>query len=152
MSALKAGERVNMVCDSASVILTRKAGGKLVYYENPIEGTRLSYDNTTNILRAYGKSAHGSTPEYGANALVTNSLVSDGCKIEGEVHNSILARGVKVGRGAVVRNCVLMKNTVVGDNASLNAIITDKNVVIRDRKVLSGCEELPFYIKKDVSI
>ena len=69
MSALNAGERVNMVCDYASAILTRKAGGKLVYYENPVEGTRLSYDNTTNILQAYGKSAHGSTPKCGANAL-----------------------------------------------------------------------------------
>ncbi|MBR2321443.1 MAG: Sapep family Mn(2+)-dependent dipeptidase [Clostridia bacterium] len=69
MSALKAGERVNMVCDSATAILTRKAGGKLVHYENPIKGTRLSYDNTTNILRVDGKSAHGSTPELGANAL-----------------------------------------------------------------------------------
>jgi succinyl-diaminopimelate desuccinylase len=69
MSALNAGERVNMVCDSASAILTRKAGGKLVYYENPVDGTRLSYDNTTNVLRAYGKSAHGSTPSLGANAL-----------------------------------------------------------------------------------
>lgn len=69
MSQLNAGERVNMVCDSAMAILTRKAAENLVYYENPIKGTRLSYDNTTSILRAYGKSAHGSTPELGANAL-----------------------------------------------------------------------------------
>ncbi len=68
-TALQAGERVNMVCDSARAILTRKAAGKLVYYENPVAGTRLSYDNTTNILRCEGKSAHGSTPEKGANAL-----------------------------------------------------------------------------------
>ncbi len=68
-SALNAGERVNMVCDNATAVLTRKAAENLVYYENPVDGTRLSYDNTTNILRAYGKSAHGSTPEKGANAL-----------------------------------------------------------------------------------
>ncbi|MBQ8296100.1 MAG: Sapep family Mn(2+)-dependent dipeptidase [Clostridia bacterium] len=68
-TALKAGERANMVCDYAEAILTRKAGGKLVHYENPIAGTRFSYDNTTNILRVYGKSAHGSTPNKGANAL-----------------------------------------------------------------------------------
>ena len=102
--------------------------------------------------QVYTKIKDSVPTSYGANAVVTNSLVSDGCQIEGEVHNSILSRGVKVGRGAVVRNCVLMKNTIVGDNCSLNSIITDKNVVIRDRKVLSGCEELPFYIKKDVSI
>ena len=69
MSALNAGERANMVCDYAEATLTRKAGGKLVGYENPIAGTSFSYDNTTNILRVHGKSAHGSTPECGANAL-----------------------------------------------------------------------------------
>ena len=63
------GERANMVCDFASAILTRKAGAKLVGYENPVDGTTLSYDNTTNILRARGKSAHGSTPDKGANAF-----------------------------------------------------------------------------------
>ncbi len=66
---LYAGERVNMVCDEAVAFLTRKAAENLVYYENPVEGTRLSYDNTTNVLRVLGKSAHGSTPDKGANAL-----------------------------------------------------------------------------------
>ena len=69
MSALKAGMRANMVCDEAQAVLNRKAAEKLVGYENPIANTTLSYDNTTNILRAYGKSAHGSTPDKGANAL-----------------------------------------------------------------------------------
>ncbi len=68
-TALKAGERVNMVCDNAVAFLTRKGAENLVYYENPVEGTHLSYDNTTNILRVDGKSAHGSTPDKGANAL-----------------------------------------------------------------------------------
>lgn len=69
MSALKAGEAANMVCDCATAVLTRKAGNKLVGYQNDIAGTRFSYDNTTNILRVDGKSAHGSHPEEGANAL-----------------------------------------------------------------------------------
>lgn len=69
ITALKAGERANMVCDEAEAFLTRKAGNKLSHYENPIAGTRFSYDNTTNILRVHGKSAHGSTPDMGANAL-----------------------------------------------------------------------------------
>ncbi len=69
ITSLKAGQRVNMVCDNATAVLTRKAAGHLVHYENPVAGTRLSYDNTTNILRCDGKSAHGSTPNKGANAL-----------------------------------------------------------------------------------
>ena len=68
-TALQAGTRANMVCDFASAVITRKAAEALVGYENPIDGTSLSYDNTTNTLKAYGKSAHGSTPYRGANAL-----------------------------------------------------------------------------------
>ncbi len=69
MESLQAGERVNMVCDTATAVLTRKAAEKLIDYKNPVAGTTLTYDNTTNILRAEGKSAHGSTPQMGANAL-----------------------------------------------------------------------------------
>lgn len=68
-TAFKAGERVNMVCDLAQATLTKKAGAKLVGYRNEFVGTSFSYDNTTNILRVRGKSAHGSTPDKGANAI-----------------------------------------------------------------------------------
>ena len=69
VSALNAGERVNMVCDRAVLTLTRKAASALIGYQNQVDGTAFSYDNTTNILTVSGKSAHGSTPEKGANAL-----------------------------------------------------------------------------------
>ncbi len=68
-SALRAGERVNMVCDSAEATLYRKSAEGLVEYRVPLSGATLSYDNTTNILKASGKSAHGSTPHKGINAL-----------------------------------------------------------------------------------
>ena len=68
-TALTAGERANMVCDFSSAFITKQCAERLVGYQNPVTGTRLSYDNTTNELRVYGKSAHGSTPHRGANAL-----------------------------------------------------------------------------------
>lgn len=68
-SALNAGERVNMVCADANALLYRKPAEALVGYVNPVAGTTLSYDNTTNVLSTHGKSAHGSTPDKGANAL-----------------------------------------------------------------------------------
>ena len=68
------------------------------------------------------------------------------------VYNSIIFRGVTVGRGAVIKNCVLMQNTIIGANASMNCIITDKNVIIKDRRVLSGSENHPFYISKGTVI
>ncbi len=66
---LTAGERVNMVCAEASAVLTKEAVSALSTYQNPVEGTRFSFDKTTNVLTVTGKSAHGSTPEMGANAL-----------------------------------------------------------------------------------
>ena len=84
MSALNAGKAANMVCDQATAILTRVAEHALVGYENPIDGTTLSYDNTPAVLRAQGKSAHGSTPHLGANALEAVmaflASVNDDCK------------------------------------------------------------------------
>ncbi len=90
--------------------------------------------------------------KYGKSAIVKNSMIADGCIIEGEVENSIIFRNVKVARGAVVKNSIVMQNTVLGENCSLNCIITDKNVSIRDRKVLSGSENHPFYIGKGIMI
>ena len=90
--------------------------------------------------------------KYGNSAIVKNSLIADGCVIEGEVENSVLFRNVKVARGTVVKNSIVMQNTVLGENCTINCIITDKNVVIRDRKVLSGSENHPFYIGKGIMI
>ncbi len=96
----------------------------------------------------YTKVRDSAPSKYIEGASVKNSLVSDGCVIEGTVENSILFRGVNVGKGSVVRNCVLMQETVVGASCRLNCVITDKNVVIRDRRQLSGCEELPYFVAK----
>lgn len=90
--------------------------------------------------------------KYGNSAIVKNSMIADGCVIEGEVENSIIFRNVKVARGAVVKNSIIMQDTVLGENSTLNCIITDKNVVIRDRKLLSGSENHPFYINKGIMI
>ena len=96
----------------------------------------------------YTKVRDSAPSKYGENAVVKNSLISDGCVIEGVVENSILFRGVKVGKGAVVRNSIIMQDNFIGANTSLDCVITDKNVVISDRKHLSGCAELPYFIQK----
>ena len=86
--------------------------------------------------------------KYGLNSSVKNSLVADGCIIEGTVENSILFRGVKVGAGAVVRNSILMQDTVVDDNAQLEYVILDKDVLIRDGRRLAGYLTYPLYVPK----
>ena len=89
---------------------------------------------------------------YCEGAKVVNSVVAEGCVIEGTVENSIIFRGVKVGKGAVVKNSILFQDTYVCEGAQLNCVITDKNVVIKDGRVLSGHETMPFYIGKKMSV
>jgi glucose-1-phosphate adenylyltransferase len=89
---------------------------------------------------------------YCEGAKVTNSVVAEGCVIEGTVENSIIFRGVKVGKGAVVKNSILFQDTYVCPGAQLNCVITDKNVVVKDGRMLSGHETMPFYIGKNMSV
>ena len=90
-----------------------------------------------------------SEPTYYSDASrVKNALIADGCVIEGNVENSILFRGVKVGRDTTVRNSILMQDTVLGEGCYLNCVITDKNVVVRDGVMLSGAATQPYYVAK----
>ena len=90
--------------------------------------------------------------KYKEGADVKNSFIADGCVIEGTVENSILFRGVKVGKGTVVKNSILMQDTYTGSDVTLNCVITDKDVTIRDGRHLSGHETMPFYVGKGGSV
>ena len=81
-----------------------------------------------------------------------NSLVADGCMIEGTVENCVLFRGVKIAKGAVVRNCVLMQGTEFGEGCNIDAIVADKNVTISANRVLTGSPEYPLYLGKKATI
>ncbi len=89
---------------------------------------------------------------YGLGSDVKNSLIADGCIIEGTVENSILFRGVRVEKGAVVKNSIVMQDGFVAQNATLNCVVVDKSVVITPNKTLSGAENYPVYIGKEIVI
>lgn len=85
---------------------------------------------------------------YGAECSVKNSLISDGCRIEGVVENSVLSRCVKVGKGSVVRNSIVMQNTEIMQNVSLDHVILDKDVIVRENRQLAGHGTYPVVIEK----
>ncbi len=85
---------------------------------------------------------------YGLGSSVSNSLIADGCVIEGEVRNSVLFRGVHVGKGTVVENCVIMQDSVIRPNCRLNYVIMDKDVTIKNDRSLFGFESYPVFISK----
>ena len=81
-----------------------------------------------------------------------NSMIADGCIIEGEVRDSVLFRGVYVGKGAKVQNCILMQAAIVGENSVLNSMVLDKGVTVLNDRHLSGSPEYPFILRKGTRI
>lgn len=89
---------------------------------------------------------------YGLESKVKNSLIADGCVIDGEVENSIIFRGVRIAKGAVVKNCIIMQDSYISEGAMLENVIADKLVVLRPGKKLAGASNYPVYIGKDIVI
>ena len=119
------------------------------YFE---ENMRLLKEENLNALfsgnQIYTKIRDDNPTRYINGAKAKNVMVADGCVIEGEVENSVLFRGVKIGKGAKVKNCVLMQDTVIEDNVSVEYVITDKNVTISEGKSLTGNDTFQVYVAK----
>jgi len=96
----------------------------------------------------YTKGRSSVSTYYADTASATNSLVADGCYIEGKLVNCVLFRGVQVKKGATLKNCVILQDSVIGENASLSYVIADKYSVFSDGLVLSGNEGLPITVPK----
>ncbi len=90
--------------------------------------------------------------QYGDNAQVINSLVADGCQIEGTVENSVLFRGVKIGPNAHVKNCIIMQDGQVHEGGDIVNCILDKQAVIKRNSRLIGPDAYPIVIAKDVVV
>lgn len=80
-------------------------------------------------------------PQYtGANASISMSIVSEGCEVDGEVHNSVLGPDVIVEKGAVIRDSILMEGTVIGENSVIERCILDEGCIV-GQNVQMGCGE-----------
>ncbi|MCI5873397.1 MAG: glucose-1-phosphate adenylyltransferase subunit GlgD [Clostridiales bacterium] len=100
----------------------------------------------------YTKIRDDNPTRYVSGAKARKIMAADGCLIEGDVENSILFRGVKIGKGAKVKNCVLMQDTIVEAGADIEYVITDKNVAITANKEMAGNDAFPVYVMKGETV
>lgn len=82
--------------------------------------------------RIYSRSSVSPPQFAGKNAVISNSIVTEGCKIHGTVIGSVLSHGVTVEAGAVVKNSVIMANTYIGKDASVSHAILDENIIVEE--------------------
>ena len=141
-------DRMNVQAYKFEGYLARISSMKSYFDENM---KLLDEDNLDALFGSnhiYTKIRDDNPTRYMEGAKANNIMAADGCIIEGEVENSILFRGVKVGKGAKVKNCVLMQDTVIEPGADLEYIISDKDVTITANKKLKGTDSFPVYVAK----
>ena len=86
--------------------------------------------------------------KYAESAVVKNSLIADGCMIEGRLENSVIFRGVKIGKGTTVKNSIIMQESRIMDNCNVENAIFDKEVILCSGKNLMGQSTYPLVIGK----
>ncbi len=96
----------------------------------------------------YTKVRDDAPSRYGLNSKVKNSIIAQGCVIDGEVENCVISKGVYVDEGAKLSNCIVMQDTKIGKDTNLNYVIIDKDVAIKDGRSLMGFDSYPIYIAK----
>lgn len=85
---------------------------------------------------------------YKKGSTVKNALIANGCIIEGTVENSIIFRGVKIGKGAVVKNSIVMQKCHIGENCVVDTAILDKDVKMLSGTVFIGSQQQPLVVPK----
>lgn len=105
--------------------------------------------NINNDLNLYDKKwkiytqSQASPAHYaGRNAIIKNSLIVEGCKIEGKIENSILSQGVTVGKNTVIRDSVIMPNVEIGDNVIIEKAIIGTGVIVDNNYVFINRDEI----------
>ena len=103
----------------------------------------------SNDWPIYTRTTDSCPTQYFDGANVKNSVISNGCLIEGTVENCVIGRGCEIKPGAVVKNSVILSHTVIGKNAHIENQVVDKWVrVIHENEIIAP-ENHPGYIRRD---
>lgn len=99
----------------------------------------LKLDNKLNLYdrewKIYSQNEVRPAHYIGENAKIFNSLIVEGCIINGKIENSVLSQGVYVGKNTVIIDSVIMPNVQIGDNVRIEKTIIGNNAIINH-----GCQ------------
>ena len=96
----------------------------------------LKIDNELNLYdsewRIYSDNQVRPAQHIGEEAKIANSLIVEGCIVNGEVEDSILSQGVTVGKNTIIKDSVIMPNVKIGDNVRIERAIIGNNSIINN--------------------
>ncbi|MBQ2307064.1 MAG: glucose-1-phosphate adenylyltransferase [Clostridia bacterium] len=91
-----------------------------------------------NDWKLYTETASTPSQYIGAEAKLTDSLISEGCVILGEVEHSVIFPGVKIGRNVRVVDSIIMEDCVLEDNVIVNKSILLTGVTVKANNVVGN--------------
>ena len=97
----------------------------------------------------YTRTTDSCPAQFFEGASAKGSLVSNGCTIEGTIENSVLGRGIHVGKGAVIRNSVILSYAEIGENVRIENEVVDKWAKIIHAKEVAADPDHPGYVKRN---
>ena len=103
----------------------------------------LKIDNELNLYdsewKIYSDNQIRPAQHIGEKAKIANSLIVEGCIVNGEVEDSILSQGVTVGKNTIIRDSVIMPNVKIGDNVTIErAIVGNDSIINNDCHIGDG--------------
>ena len=87
--------------------------------------------------------------QYFETGNAKNSVVSNGCLIEGSLEHSVVGRGCIIKKGAVIKNCVVLSGAYIGENVHIENQVVDKHAKITHVKELTSSEDRPGYVRRN---
>ncbi|MDO4340582.1 MAG: glucose-1-phosphate adenylyltransferase subunit GlgD [Eubacteriales bacterium] len=97
----------------------------------------------------YTRTTDSCPTQYFDGAEVKNSVVSNGCLIEGSIENCVVGRGCQIKKGAVVKNCVVLANSIIGEDVHIENQVVDKWAQVIHAKEIVADPQKPGYIRRD---
>ena len=90
-------------------------------------------------------------PQYlGPDSTIERSIIGEGSEIEGEVYNSVIGSGVKIGKGTVVSHSIIMNGTQIGENSNIEKAIIAEQCRVGSNVKLGDGEEVPNETRPDI--
>jgi glucose-1-phosphate adenylyltransferase len=81
-------------------------------------------------------------PQYiSPDAVVKESLINEGCTIEGDIEKSVLFQGVTVGKGSTISESVIMPDAIIGNNCLIERAIVPSEVNVPDGTVIRSFDD-----------
>ena len=97
----------------------------------------------------YTRTNNSSPTHYYSTAIIHNSVVSNGCTVEGTIENSIIGRGCVIKKDAVVKNSIILAGAEIGEGVVVENQVVDKRAKLLNIKEVISPADKPGYIKRE---